>query len=88
MAYPQAASQAAADLAAEVRRLAGEALGRPIGDAENPSRETEGSWDSFTHVELVLLVEDHFQIRFDGREIAGLQDVGQIIRLVESRLAS
>jgi acyl carrier protein len=65
-----------------------QALGRPVGDAENPSRETEARWDSFTHVELVFLLEDHFQLRFEGREIAGLRDAADIVRLVEARLAA
>jgi len=83
MAHPQATS-----LRSDVQRLLSEVLGRPVGDAENPSRETEAGWDSFTHVELVFLLEDHFQVRFEGREIAGLRDVRDIVRLLEARLAA
>jgi acyl carrier protein len=86
MAHPQLASLG--QLAAEVRALVSEALGRTVGDTENPSRETEKGWDSFTHVEIIFLLEDHFNLRFDGREIAGLQDVGKIVRLLETRLAA
>jgi len=86
MAHPQTISEG--DLHADVRRLLSEALGRPVGEAENPSRETETGWDSFTHVELVFLLEDHFGVRFEGREIAGLRDSRDIVRLLEARLAA
>jgi acyl carrier protein len=75
-------------LKAEVHRLLGQALDRMVGESENPSRETEPGWDSFTHVEIVCLVEDHFQIRFDGREIGRVQDAEGIVRLLEARLAA
>ncbi len=87
-ASSNAASSNAASLNADVRRLLSEALGRTVGDAENPSRETEIGWDSFTHVEIVFLLEDHFQVRFEGREIARLYDAQQIVSLLEARLAA
>jgi acyl carrier protein len=75
------------DLQSEVRRLLSLVLRRPIGDAENPSRDTEPAWDSLKHVEIVFLMEDHFEVRFDGAEISSLKDAAGLVRLLEAQLA-
>jgi acyl carrier protein len=79
---------AARPLKSDVHGLLSHALGRSISESENPSRETEPGWDSFTHVEIVCQLEDHFKVRFEGREIARLQDARDIVHLLETRLAS
>ncbi len=70
-------------IGAEVRRLVGMMLRRPIGETENPSRGTEAAWDSLKHIEIAFLLEDRFGIRLSERDIANLQDVEQIVKLVE-----
>lgn len=39
-------------------------------------------WDSLSHINLVLAIEKAFQITFTTREVAGLANVGDLIRLV------
>jgi acyl carrier protein len=70
---------------AEVRRLVGMILRRPIGETENPSRRTEAAWDSLKHVEIAFLLEDRFDLRLTERDIANLHDVEQIVKLLEAR---
>jgi acyl carrier protein len=72
-------------LGPEVRRLVGMILRRPIGESENPSRGAEPAWDSLKHVEIAFLLEDRFGIRLTGRDVANLDDVEQIVKLVEAR---
>ena len=67
-------------LESEVQSLLSELLDTPPGDAEP-------DWDSFTHVEIVVMVEDHFKLRFDRREIAGIRNARDIVRVLEARLA-
>lgn len=33
------------------------------------SIETKKEWDSFMHIELVLAIEERFQIKFSGKDI-------------------
>jgi acyl carrier protein len=73
-------------LRSEVQRLLGYILRRTIGENENPSRSSESGWDSLKHVELIFLLEDHFGIRLNEREIADLEDSRDIERLVEGHL--
>ena len=75
-------------LLAEVRRLLGLVLRRPISDGENPSRAADPSWDSLKHIEIVFLLEDHFELRFTDQELEQLLDAERIARIVEARLAA
>lgn len=49
------------------------------------ARDVEG-WDSLNHILLVVAVEQRFGIKFSTGEIDGLENVGQFIDLIESKL--
>ena len=40
------------------------------------------SWDSLTHVDLIVAIEKEFKIRLTTGEISGLKSVGQLTALV------
>ncbi|MES2941544.1 MAG: acyl carrier protein [Pseudomonadota bacterium] len=44
-------------------------------------------WDSLKHITLVLAVEKAFQIRLKAAEVGALENVGQMIELLQKRLA-
>jgi acyl carrier protein len=44
-------------------------------------------WDSLSHINLVLAVEKHFSVRFTGVEVLRLKNVGDLQRLVDSKVA-
>jgi acyl carrier protein len=44
-------------------------------------------WDSLSHVNVVLAVEKHFGVRFRNVEVLRLKCVGDLQRLVDSKLA-
>lgn len=44
-------------------------------------------WDSLTHVNLVVAVEQHFKIRFALGELHDLQNVGEMADLIRKKLA-
>jgi acyl carrier protein len=44
-------------------------------------------WDSLTHVTLVVRAEAAFGVRFTSAEVSGLTCVGDLRRLLESKLA-
>lgn len=45
-------------------------------------------WDSTNHVRFLVSIESEFDIRFDTDEIGGLENVGQLMNLVQSKLAA
>jgi len=46
--------------------------------------DVEG-WDSLTHINLIVAIEREFKIHFTTREIAGLQNVGELMDLVSRK---
>ena len=42
-------------------------------------------WDSIMHVSLVVSIEKAFGIRFSSSEVAGLQNVGELVDLIDSK---
>jgi acyl carrier protein len=43
-------------------------------------------WDSLNHVNVILAVEKHFHVRFKPIEILKLKNIGDLQRLVNSKL--
>ncbi len=43
-------------------------------------------WDSLNHVNVILAVEEHFRIRFKSSEVLKLKNIGDLQRLVTSKL--
>ncbi len=44
-------------------------------------------WDSMSHVNLIMAVENRFNIRFNQKEIMGFRNVGDLARCVDSKLS-
>ena len=46
------------------------------------------NWDSLNHVRLMLTVERKFAVKFSAAEIGRLKNVGDLVALIQSRLAA
>ena len=51
------------------------------------SADTIEGWDSLAHVNLVAAIEKEFGIRFALGELADLKNVGEMLDLMERKLA-
>lgn len=49
------------------------------------ARDVPG-WDSFNHVNLVILIEEEFGIRFTTDEVGSMQNVGDLKKLLAVKL--
>ncbi len=49
------------------------------------AHEVDG-WDSLNHAVLLADVQKHFQVRFSVSEVLGLENIGQLCAIVESKL--
>lgn len=46
----------------------------------------EGLWDSLTHVELIVMLEEEFDIFFDENEIALMRTPAKVIELTQQKV--
>ena len=53
---------------------------------EMTADDVEG-WDSLSHVNLIMAVENRFNIRFSHKEVIGFKNIGDLARCVESKLS-
>jgi acyl carrier protein len=44
------------------------------------------SWDSLTHINLIVAVEKAFKISLTTKEVQGLANVGELVRVVVRKL--
>lgn len=44
-------------------------------------------WDSLTHIQLLVAVEQTFRVRFNTGEVAKLANVGEMVELIARRIS-
>lgn len=74
-----------ADLDAILASLLSRALARPVRADEAVAREDEPAWNSLVHMELVFMLEDEFDVRFEAEEIPELASRAAIAERVRAR---
>lgn len=42
-------------------------------------------WDSLANVQIMVMVEQEFRVKFSTDEIANLQDIGQIVEAIRAK---
>ena len=63
-------------------------VGRPIAPSESVTRDSEPSWDSLKHVELILMLEEQFGVQFSEKEMAALRSSSEIVKTIEEKNAT
>lgn len=43
-------------------------------------------WDSLMQMNLIEMIEDEFNMRFDMNEVVGMENVGEMINIIMSRI--
>lgn len=52
---------------------------------ETTAADVDG-WDSLRHITLIEEIEDAFDIRFAMKEVNGMQNVGEMLDIIASRI--
>ena len=42
-------------------------------------------WDSLTHIDMIMLVEENFGIRVPTREVTRMKNVGDLIQVIQAQ---
>jgi acyl carrier protein len=59
---------------------------RPLSVSENTKAADIEEWDSLSHLEVIVAVENHFKVKFSTKEIHSWKNVGDICSAVENKL--
>jgi acyl carrier protein len=71
----------------QVRTIASDIFSVPLARIQTDSTpETIESWDSIQHLNLVLTLEEKFNVQLSPEEIEQMRDIGQITKLIEAKL--
>lgn len=76
------------EIQAAVAELLSVTVGRQIPQTESVTRDSEPTWDSLKHVELILMLEEHFGIQFSEEEMAALRSSSEIVGAIEKKNAA
>ncbi len=53
----------------------------------NKNKENEDLWDSFTHIEIIMQLENDYNTRFTEEEIGQMRSINKIKNVIESKTA-
>jgi acyl carrier protein len=45
-------------------------------------------WDSFNHINIILAIEKDYNLRFKGLEILKVKNIGELQKLIDSKIKS
>lgn len=51
---------------------------------ELTAKDVKG-WDSFKQIEIIMAAEERFGVKFSTRELDGLQNVGDLVRVLTGK---
>lgn len=68
-----------------VAELLSISLERPVPWAESVTRDSDPKWDSLKHVQLILLLEEHFGVQFSEEEMGALRSSDEIVEAIEEK---
>lgn len=71
----------------QIQSIASDIFGVPRTQVTaESSPETIGSWDSTQHLTFILALEEAFQFQLSPEEIEQARSIGEVARIVESKL--
>ena len=74
------------DIRNRVYRLVSDVLGVEVGAInDDSSPDTIASWDSVTHINLILALEDEFGVSLSDEDVMEMLSVGLIQRILLER---
>ena len=75
------------DVLNHIRTLAADVLGVRRSEIDgNSTPQHLDSWDSISHVSLVMAIEEQFGVAFTPEEITEMESIGRIAELLSRKL--
>ena len=59
---------------------------REITLLESTSAKDINAWDSLTHITIISMVEEEFEISFTMKQVLEMQNIGDMISIIEEEI--
>ncbi len=73
------------ELHSRINSICAEVLNIEAEVLETELRSQLPSWDSLKHMELILRLEEEFQIRLSSREVAEIHSLEDLVQIIASK---
>jgi acyl carrier protein len=54
---------------------------------EKMTAEHIEDWDSLMHINLIIAIEKEFNVQFTTKDVMGLENVGQFLKILEKKIS-
>lgn len=71
----------------ELQPLFLRALGKKATITESTIRKDMSSWDSISHIGLIMEIQDHYKVSFNTTEIQKIDSVSMLMDMLEKKLS-
>jgi acyl carrier protein len=68
-----------------IKQVASQVLKADVND--NTSQDNCASWDSLHHLNLIIELEEEFDVSFEPEEIAKMKSIDVIERMIKSKIS-
>lgn len=76
-----------AQIVSEVEEVVGTILKHEVKLADETIAGDVQGWDSLTHMEIIVAIEKHFQVKFSFMDIMNFQNMGSMFDCISSKLS-
>ncbi|MFJ7825266.1 acyl carrier protein [Psychrobacillus sp. NPDC096623] len=73
------------ELKQQINEILAETLEVNASDTNLFDRESNATWDSLKHLEIIMAIEEEFDIRFSSDEVTKVMNAEDIYKLVEEK---
>lgn len=70
------------EIRSKVAAIMADVLRIPLTDQHNLIRNQTAAWDSLKHLEIILAIEDEFQVRFSAEQVTNIQSLEDIVAIL------
>ncbi len=70
----------------DIKKVFSLVFGKDFSESENPIYGKASYWDSLKHIELILSLEEYFEISFSKSEMEKITSIKNIKSLLENKI--
>jgi|DewCreStandDraft_1066081.scaffolds.fasta_scaffold00149_55 acyl carrier protein len=72
-------------LGSKITSLVADMLNIEPSSLSSQLRSQIANWDSLRHMELILRLEEEFQVRFSSKEVAEIKSLEDFVQMIEAK---